>query len=175
MKLWHEIRKDRENGARKLVSEYGNRLFAVALLLCPNSADAEELVFRSLDQAIRRIGEYKPTGDFFNWLYTIMLNFRRMELRKKRISLVLIGHLAELSKVSDESIRSFPGNMDKNNIRKALDNISPLLREVVVRHYFGNESIAQIAVALQISEGTVKSRLFNAREVLHELLSEKRK
>ncbi len=175
MKLWHEIRKDRENGARKLVSEYGNRLFAVALLLCPNSADAEELVFRSLDQAIRRIGEYKPTGDFFNWLYTIMLNFRRMELRKKRISLVLIGHLAELSKVSDEAIRSFPGNMDKNNIRKALDNISPLLREVVVRHYFGNESIAQIAVKLQISEGTVKSRLFNAREVLHELLSEKRK
>ena len=41
------MRTDRESGARRLVAEYGNRLYAAALLLCKNTADAEELVFRT--------------------------------------------------------------------------------------------------------------------------------
>ena len=45
--IWEELRRDRESGARRLVAEYGNRLYAAALLLCKNAADAEELVFRS--------------------------------------------------------------------------------------------------------------------------------
>ena len=48
MEIWQEIRKNGENGARRLVSEYGNRLFAAALLLCSDDYDAEELVFGHL-------------------------------------------------------------------------------------------------------------------------------
>ena len=41
--IWEELRADRESGARRLVAEYGNRLYAAALLLCKNAADAEEV------------------------------------------------------------------------------------------------------------------------------------
>ena len=47
MEIWQEIRKDQESGAKRLVSEYGDRLFAAAALLCRNDSDAEELVFRT--------------------------------------------------------------------------------------------------------------------------------
>ena len=53
MEIWQEIRKNGENGARRLVSEYGNRLFAAALLLCSDDHDAEELVFRTFAQAVK--------------------------------------------------------------------------------------------------------------------------
>ena len=171
MEIWLEIRKDQESGARRLVSEYGDRLFAAAALLCPNEADAEELVFRSLDQAIRKIRSYQPRGEFFNWLYTIMLNFRRMDLRKKRVELVPLGDAKDISNVSDPFVRTLVDSSGESAVRRALGLISPLLREVVLRRYFREESVAEIALALGISEGTVKSRLFNAREVLYGLLS----
>lgn len=171
MDIWQEIRKDQECGAKRLVSEYGDRLFATAALLCPNEADAEELVFRSLEQAIRKIHLYEPKGEFFGWLYTIMLNLRRMDLRKKRIELIPLGSLDELSRVSDPFVRTLVGSSGKNAVGKALGLISPLLRDVITRHYFKGESVAAIASGLNVSEGTVKSRLFNAREVLQGLLS----
>lgn len=101
MEIWLEIRKDVESGAKRLVSEYGDRLFATALLLCRNDHDAEDLVFRTFDQAIRKISKYRDTGDFFNWLYTIQLNFRRMDLRKRRVEIVSVGGALDLPERPD--------------------------------------------------------------------------
>ena len=173
MDIWQEIRKDQESGAKRLVSEYGDRLFAAAALLCRNDSDAEELVFRTFEQAIRKIRTFEPTGDFFSWLYAIALNFRRMDLRRKRVELVPLGDLEDLSAIADEFVRTLVDHSGEDAVRKALLNISPVLREVVVRRYFKEEPVSSIAAALGVSEGTVKSRLFNAREVLHGLLSEK--
>ena len=52
MDVWQEIRKNKERGAERLVAEYGNRLFAAAVLLCANDHDAEELVFRTFDETL---------------------------------------------------------------------------------------------------------------------------
>jgi len=173
MEIWLEIRNDQESGAKRLVSEYGDRLFAAAALLCRDDSDAEELVFRTFNQAVAKIRQFSPTGDFFDWLYMIMLNFRRMDLRKKRVELVPLGDMGDLATVADGFVRALVDRSGADAVRKALSGISPLLREVAVRHYFRDEPVATIAEALDVSVGTVKSRLFNAREVLHELLSGK--
>ena len=55
MEIWQEIRKNGENGAKRLVSEYGNRLYAAAILLCADEHEAEELVFRTFDRVIDEI------------------------------------------------------------------------------------------------------------------------
>ena len=56
MEVWQAIRKDAESGAKQLVSEYGDRLFAVAVVLCRNDHQAEDLVFRTFERAVRKIG-----------------------------------------------------------------------------------------------------------------------
>ena len=66
MEIWQEIRKNGECGAKRLVSEYGNRLFSAAILLCSDEQEAEELVFRTFDCVIKKIRQYEPTGDFFS-------------------------------------------------------------------------------------------------------------
>ena len=171
MEIWLEIRKDQESGTRRLVSEYGDRLFAAAVLLCRNDDDAEELVFRTLDQAVRKIGQYRPTSDFFNWLYTILLNFYRMGLRKKRIDCIALGTPQELPEPPAE-LPGESGDADGYaSLRLALQELNVPLREVVTMRYFLELSVDEISRKLSLPIGTVKSRLHKARTVLYAVLS----
>ena len=99
MDIWRQIREDREKGAERLVSEYGNRLFAAAILLCGNEQDAEELTFRTLDQAVKKIRLYDAKKSFFTWLYAILLNFHRMNHRRRRVETVPMGTAEDLPEV----------------------------------------------------------------------------
>ena len=56
-------------------------------------------------------------------------------------------------------------------VRKAVQRLSEPLQEVVVLRYFQGLSLEEISRVLKISEGTVKSRLFNARAALYSILS----
>lgn len=173
MEIWQEIRRNSDRGAERLVSEYGNRLYAAALLLCSNSEDAEDLTFRTLNQAIRKIKTFDPSRNFYTWLYTILLNFRRMDLRRKRTSVISVGSTADLPEVA---IECFAGKLEcsgNDQLSEALKALSPQLREAVVLRYYDEKTIDEIAAILQVPPGTVKSRLHNARIALNTLLSGK--
>ena len=173
MEIWQEIRKDMESGARRLVNEFGDRLLAAAILLCRNDSDAEELVFRTFDQAIRKIGRYQETGEFYNWLYTIMLNFRRMDLRKRRVAIVPLGDVLDLPEQSDSFFADLAERAGRETVGNAIGSIAEPLQFVVRRHYFDGRSLEEIARELDVPPGTVKSRLYKAREVLNGLLARK--
>ena len=170
--LRDEIKADREGGARRLVAEYGNRLYAVALMLSRNSADAEDLVFRTLERAVGRIDQYKPIGDFYGWLYVIMLNFWRMDVRRPRPDIVSVGTPMDLPEIPDTSLVEALAGVDAEAIRAAVRRLSPTLAEVVVLRFFEGRSMEEMAVMLDVPAGTVKSRLFNARAALGKLLKE---
>ena len=161
MEVWREIAKNAERGAERLVAEYGDRLYAAAALLCRNNGDAEELVFRTLAMAVGKIRQFKPSGDFFSWLYTILLNFHRMELRKNRPDIVLVGSPQDLPQVP-------AGGNDgpAEEIREMVRRLPPQMRETVVLKYFSGMSIDEISETLDIPPGTVKSRLFTAKRML---------
>ena len=84
MDVWEQIRLDPENGSRSLVAEYGDRLFGAAVMLCHDSGVAEDLVFRTFERAVERIALYDSELPFWNWLYSILLNFFRMDMRKNK-------------------------------------------------------------------------------------------
>lgn len=173
MEIWQEIRRNSDRGAERLVSEYGNRLYAAALLLCSNSEDAEDLTFRTLNQAIRKIKTFDPSRNFYTWLYTILLNFRRMDLRRKRTSVISVGSTADLPQVAIECFAEKLECSGNDQLSEALKALSPQLREAVVLRYYDEKTIDEIATILQVPPGTVKSRLHNARIALNTLLSGK--
>ena len=70
-----EISADKAACARRLVSEYGNRLYETAIRLCGNEADAEDYVFRTLERAIAGIDKFKCRSSLFTWLYEIMVKY----------------------------------------------------------------------------------------------------
>lgn len=175
MQLYEEIRADRERGARRLVEEYKNRLYATALMLCGDEHEAEDLVFRTFAQAINRIRKYKPSGSFFNWVFTIMMNFRRMDIRRKK-SRIAMYFPEELPEVAD--LRPNPGEglaleSDARRVREAVSKLPAGLRDVVVLRYFEDLTTAEIAEALGIPDGTVRSRLHYAKDLLYSFLNGK--
>jgi len=161
MEVWQEIAKNAERGAERLVTEYGDRLYAAATLLCRNDGDAEDLVFRTLAQAVSKIRQFKPEGDFFSWLYAILLNFHRMEMRKNKPDIVLVGSTQDLPQISGGG-----KNENAEEIREMVHRLPPQIRETVVLKYFSGMSIEEISEMLGIPQGTVKSRLFTAKRML---------
>ena len=161
MDIWQEIAKNAEHGAERLVAEYGDRLYAAATLLCRNNGDAEELVFRTLAQAVGKIRQYKPSGDFFSWLYTILLNFLRMEKRKNRPDIVLVGSPQDLPQIAAKGKDAAAEEM-----REMVRELPPQIRETVILKYFSGMSVEEVATTLGIPPGTVKSRLFTAKRIL---------
>jgi RNA polymerase sigma-70 factor, ECF subfamily len=168
--LWDELRTSPEQGSRRLVAEFGNRLYAAALLLCRNAADAEDLVFRTFERAVERIDQYRPNGEFYGWLYVIMLNFRRMDLRKSQPDVIPLGASQDLPDVPDSNLADSLRGVDAEGIRAAVRKLPHVLSEAVVLRFFEGRSLEEMAEMLEIPLGTVKSRLHNAKAALREIL-----
>ena len=100
MPVWELIAKDAEEGARVLVEDYGARLYATAFRLCLDAHAAEDLVQRTLVRVVARIASYKGESAFFTWMCAIMVNFRRMDVRRKAANALVFGE--ERLDVSDE-------------------------------------------------------------------------
>lgn len=173
MEIWEELKKNKEQGARRLVDEYGNRLLGAAFVLCENAQDAEDLVFRTLEQAIKKINQFNPEYSFFTWLYTILRNFRKMDLRKRRI-LVPVGSSDDLPETAIDSFVEVISETSDDMLEEALHSLSEPLREAIILRYYYDKTLAETAAILRVPEGTVKSRLHNAHNALCRFLTAKR-
>ena len=143
MEIYEEIKADRESGTKRLVAEYRARLTTAAEMLCRDSHEAEDLVFRAFEQAILKIDEFRPTGSFYYWIYTILLNFHRMDLRKKSARPEMLAR-GEMPDVEDESnpFKEFVFRGSAEAVRTAVKMLPDNFREVVVLRFFEEMSTA---------------------------------
>ena len=167
-----KLQKGDPAAANELAAQYGVRLLQAAYLLTHNAADAEDLKMQTLEAALATISSYRGDSSLFSWLYGILFNRFRCSRRRKIDAAV--SFVAELP---DDNADSAPGPADQLDqvaeaalVRDAVGKLSEPLREVVIMRYFSDLPIAEIASALGIPPGTVKSRLFNASEALRALL-----
>ena len=172
MPVWELIAKDAEEGARVLVEDYGARLYATAFQLCLDAHAAEDLVQRTLVRVVGRIAGYKGESAFFTWMCAIMVNFRRMDVRRKAANALVFDE--ERLDVSDE--KPDPGEALSRRdegaaLRGAVLRLPEDLRLVVVMHYFNGFSVPEIAKTVQSPEGTVYYRLHEARQRIRKYLS----
>ena len=172
MPVWELIAKDAEEGARVLVEDYGARLYATAFRLCLDAHAAEDLVQRTLVRVVGRIAGYKGESAFFTWMCAIMVNFRRMDVRRKAANALVFDE--ERLDVSDE--KPDPGEAlsrrdEAAALRGAVMRLPEDLRLVVVMHYFNGFSVPEIAKTVQSPEGTVYYRLHEARQRIRKYLS----
>lgn len=167
MTVWEEIASDVNRGAERLVSEYGNRLYASAVRICGNETDAEDLVFRTFAQVVRHIDAYSGRSSFYTWMYTVMMNFRKMDLRKKGANaLDFPEELPEEVDPAPDPAEAFVLGSEGAAVRAAVAELDEAYRAVVVMFYFDDMEVAEIAQVLGQPVGSVKSRLHRARKIL---------
>lgn len=162
---------DPSKGAAELVRQFGDRLYSCAFRLCGVHADAEDLVYRTFERVIAKIALFDGRSAFFTWMYSIMVNFRLMDLRLKGAnSIVFPQEMPE-----SVSGGSDPGEMlavkaDRAAIRRAVRELPDNLRIIVISYYFNEMGVADIAQMVGAPIGTVKYWLSIARRKLAEKL-----
>lgn len=172
MEIWDEIAADAQTGANRLVAEYGDRLFTAAFRIVQDDMAAEDLVFRTFEQMIRHIDQYDGRSQFFSWMYSIMLNFRRMDLRKRGANALVFGEeLPETEDPAHDPAEAISIKSDAAAVRDAVGRLAEPLRAVVTLHYFEDFGLKDIADLLKVPLGTVKYRLHEARKELMKILS----
>ena len=114
---------------------------------------------------------YDGRSTFFSWLYAVMLNFRRMDLRRKGAhALVFDGELPDREDTSPNPAELLAMKNDAAAVRAAVAELDETLRTVVVLHYFEDMDISEIARLTESPVGTVKFRMHRARKILADRL-----
>lgn len=174
MEIAEEIRMCPESGARRLIAEYGDRLYDTAFRLCQDESAARDLVNRTFWRAIERIGLFSGASSMYTWLYSILVNFWRMDLRqKKKMDILLFqDEMPDCPDERPDPAEALAAKADSETIRNAIAELPEYYRVVVVFRYFEDMSVPEIAVVLGIPEGTVKFRLHKAKNMMRRKLAQ---
>lgn len=158
-----------EELARRLIREHGTRLYATAVRLCGNEADSEDIVSRTIARAVERFATFAGGSAEFTWLCAIMVNFRRMDARRKGAnSLVFPEEMPETADARPTPAEKLEKADDARAIRRAVAALPEQLRAAVVLHYFNGMTVPAIASALGEPEGTIYYRLHDAKSRIRE-------
>ena len=151
---------------------YGDRLLKTAFRLCSCVATSEDLTSRTIAQAVARIDQFDRTVSFFGWLCRILVNFHRMDLRRKGANaLDFVDRLPEVADERPDPAETLAAKTDAAAVRAAVEKLPPLFRETVVLHYFDDLDVSEISRVMSVPVGTVKFRLHSARRKIRDILA----
>lgn len=144
------------------IIQYYDYLMRLAASKCNSQADAEDLVEDTMLAAFAYIYRGGTIEHPQTWLATTLYHKHNDNLRKKYRSPITVC-LDEGLDISDEASEEYLSSEEAIEVRKELNHLAYITREVLIRFYYGNQSVADIAEGLGIPEGTVKSRLSAGR------------
>jgi RNA polymerase sigma-70 factor, ECF subfamily len=163
-----------EAAIEMFVRQYEASIFRLALSIVGDQAEANEITQETFIAALRSLPAYQEKQSLKAWLYTIALNHSRSHLRKRKILERLRTTLTTIFQVeSQKEILPEDAVLQSEKeaqIWNALNQLDEPHRTVVVLRYFHELSIAEISEILSVNEGTIHSRLHNAREKLRDAL-----
>jgi RNA polymerase sigma-70 factor (sigma-E family) len=142
------------------------RLVAQMYGLCADLAEAEDVVQEAFVRALARPGHFRRLDNPEAWLRTVAVNQIRSRWRRLKRHGRLQHKLAEPEAAAVELA---PDHVD---LVAALRRLPAAQREVVALHHLGDVPVAEVAQALGVPVGTVKTRLARGRATLARLLDE---
>jgi RNA polymerase sigma-70 factor (ECF subfamily) len=175
-RLIAECRAGRTEAFGTLVQKYQDRLYPTALRLTGGAEDAMDLLQDAFFQAFRKLKSFQGDSSFYTWVYRVMVNLALSGRRKRTPKLFRQASQVETVEPVDTSETSDPSAQlvrqeRETAIQNALNQLATDQRVVVVMKEFDGLRYDEIAAALKIPIGTVRSRLHRAREELKEMLS----
>lgn len=174
--LDHVLVESCRNGDRaafaSLVTRYQQPIYNAAYRVLGNADDAADTAQAVFLKVAERLGEYDPRFKFFSWLYRITVNE----------SLNLLRRNGREERVEEAADMAGPASADpewqmneaqvSRRVQDALMRMKASDRALVTLRHFSECSYREIGVILELDEKTVKSRLFEARQRLRELLKD---
>jgi RNA polymerase sigma factor (sigma-70 family) len=167
-----------------IVQRYHRRIYNICYRFAGTSDDAQDLTQEVFIKMYRTLGSYDVTkGAFMTWVTTVTRNLLVDHFRKTKQDRVtdsldaapsehedaqpLSSQIADASRSADDHVQS---RETRDAVHQALQKLSPELREAVILRDLQDMDYKDIAGALKVPEGTVKSRINRGRAELARLL-----
>jgi RNA polymerase sigma-70 factor (ECF subfamily) len=165
----------------ELVRRYQERVYATIYHMTGNHEDAGDLAQETFIKGYAALKTFKGDSSFYTWVYRIAvnktINFVKQRKNKSHLSLNGFDFHAEhdpgINLVSDKTPRREAGLTElQEQLNAAMQKLSPVHRLVVALHDVQGLPHEEIATIMDCNIGTVRSRLFYARQQLQALLSD---
>ena len=160
----------------ELVRRYQERVYATLYQMTSNHEDANDLAQEAFIKAYQAIKSFKGGSSFYTWVYRIAvnktINFLKSRKHKSSMSLNDLDFDAEkdpdlVALISDKTPRRDAALAElKNKLNEAMQKLSEQHRLVVALHDIQGMAHEEIAEIMECNTGTVRSRLFYARQQL---------
>ena len=178
------VKRARDKGDQKayasLMNTYREPVYYMLLKMTGNTTDAEDLTIEAFGKAFKAIDTYTPNFAFSTWLFRIATNNCIDFIRKKRTPTISMDNIYTDIDGEEIGINIPSENLDpeeliidqqkKDAMRDIVAKLKPHYRVLIELRYFDEKSYEEIAEHLQIPIGTVKAKLFRAREFLLQLV-----
>jgi len=164
-----------------LVRRHQRMLLNVAFRVTGVYEDACDIVQDAFIAAWRKISDYRGEAKFSTWMTAIVINFSRnrlqqLQVQAKRSAYSLNAPIPEgdgdLIPDPPSDVPSVLDQMEDAELRKVLkrciEALTPEFREVIVLRDMQDMSYEEVSNVLKVRAGTVKSRLFRARDAVKE-------
>lgn len=166
----------------QLIQRYQERIYATVYHMTSNHEDANDLAQETFIKAYSALKSFKGDSSFYTWVYRIAVNktINFLKQRKNKVSLSLndLDFQVEndpdmVAFVSDKTPRRDAALSElQEKLNGAMQKLSEPHRMVVTLHDIQGLSHEEIADIMECNVGTVRSRLFYARQQLQAYLSD---
>jgi RNA polymerase sigma-70 factor (ECF subfamily) len=166
----------------QVVTRHYRGIYRLTLRMVGNPADAEDLTQETFVKAYAALSQFDTSQKFTTWLYAIASHLCIDQARKRRVPTVaweeeddegavisLVERLPDESPQPDEILERAELSAQ---VQRAVSSLPPKYRAVVVLRHIEDMSIEEIAKTLNLPQGTVKTNLFRARDMLAKKLKD---
>jgi RNA polymerase sigma-70 factor (ECF subfamily) len=152
----------------RLVRRWHPRLVRHAHDLTQDVDAAKDVTQDSWMAVVRGLGSLRDPARFKAWILRIVANKSRDWIRREQAR----RHAMQRAEISDTTSADTSRAEAIQRVRASLGALEPGQRQILAWFYLDGMSLSEIAAALSIPEGTVKSRLFYARQALRACVTE---
>lgn len=182
MALVERIKAGDIDAFEELFNRYQKRIYNLIYRMVDNEQDANDLTQEVFIRVYNSINTIRTDASFAAWIRTVAINITRDFFRKKKRTVKTDSYDAAINMDNGdierqiEDISPNPHNILESKetskiVEKAISSLSQQHKEVIILHHIDGQDVENIAAALNLPVGTVKSRLARARDNLKRKLS----
>jgi len=162
------------NALGKLYERYKSQVYRTATAITHDERMADDILQEVFLRVNRYADSFDQTQPFEPWLYRITVNLSYSWVNRAKRWVSFFQDAIERLKAPSwrDPERVTEAREQRESLGRAIDGLPDSHRVVVILYYLEGLSVSEVAYALGVPEGTVKSRLYYAREKLRKAIAE---